>query len=218
MELSEIQFNIIRFPHPRRSCSGEGDERSAQPILCRWRHPAVGLVAVNCDASYRASNDTGGYGIIIRDHMGRVKMTKASRFRMSCAIDKQKASRMEYGVKVLMLEMIAIRDGLRLSKSLGFMAVEVRSDSKTAIAILIGQAPCPDDCREIVSEIMLELRLFPVLGFIFVYGECNRAADFLSKFVTGYGEKCMDWSELPQDLHQIVLEDALGLLIERLPK
>ncbi|KAK6156654.1 hypothetical protein DH2020_010902 [Rehmannia glutinosa] len=187
---------------------------AAQPKLLRWKQPFLGYVAVNCDGSFRERNNTCGYGIIVRDCFGRFIVAKANHFQKADLI-KDETIKVKYGTTVLMIEMLAIRDGLRLAKGLELTHVEIQSDSKVAISILVGESRCPSQCLGVLSDIRSEISFFKGLGFIFVYRERNRAADFLSKCLTSDGERCFDSSDVPHALQKIIVEDALGFLTPR---
>ncbi|KAL3642044.1 hypothetical protein CASFOL_012859 [Castilleja foliolosa] len=149
----------------------------SQPRLLSWKRPFFPNV-VNCDGSFKERSQECGYGIIVRDFLGRMTLAKAKHFpKVELTNDD-----VEYGTMVLMVEMLAIRDGLRLTRRLNISQVEVQSDSKTAIRIIRGLSECPKECLGLLSEIMFEACFFLGLEFEFVYREQNRAADFLSKF------------------------------------
>ncbi|KAL3642031.1 hypothetical protein CASFOL_012846 [Castilleja foliolosa] len=168
-----MEKNMLVIPVPAEPVRHSG----SQPRLLSWQRPFFPNV-VNCDGSFKERSQECGYGIIVRDFMGRMTLAKAKHFPK---VELTNGDDVKYGTMVLMVEMLAIRDGLRLTRRLNISQVEVQSDSKTAIRIIRGLCECPEECLGLLSEIMFEARFFLGLEFEFVYREQNRAADFLSK-------------------------------------
>lgn len=196
--LRPIHYNIPNLAHPY----------SQNSKLCFWPHPENNYIAISCDASYQPSHKSGGFGIIIRDSFGHVIMSKANRHQ------EVHPPRMHETV-VLRLEMTAILEGLRLARKLHFPYVEVQSDSKNAISIMVGETQCPQKCLDVLCKIEKEIHHFRDIAFQHIYRESNQAADFLSKCLSYNGERCMDYNELDQNLKRIVMEDACGRLAVR---
>lgn len=90
-------------------------KREASMPVKRWTPPAEEWVKINVDGSYRAVELTGGWGAVLRDHVGEV---------VSCA-----AGFLPNIQNALHAEVLAPEAGLRLASELGILKVVLETDA-----------------------------------------------------------------------------------------
>src|SRR6266508_4452257 len=71
----------------------------------RWKPPDAEVVKINIDAAFKADNNTGAIGLVVRNHAG--------------VMLRAQSSWVEYAASPLAMEAEAVRAGTRLAGEMG---------------------------------------------------------------------------------------------------
>lgn len=82
----------------------------------------TGFLKVNCDGAWDKASKEAGYGVVIRDHRGRL-------------VDGLGLARHFFAASPLQVELQAILDGIRVASSKGYRSVTFESNSKLSIEL-----------------------------------------------------------------------------------
>ncbi|XP_026433793.1 uncharacterized protein LOC113331283 [Papaver somniferum] len=134
-------------------------------INISWEPPPLGYMKFNTDG---ASNDVGfaGAGGIIRD--------KGDKFKGAYVIYLYRNSNN-------MAKLLAIRDGLKLARSLNILNLVVENDFMYIIDVCNRLVDISRFFETVVQDIHLLARTFHSVLFCHQYREANNVADYLSK-------------------------------------
>lgn len=161
----------------------------------RWSRPGEGVIKINCDASFYAQNNDGGWGYIARDSDGDVVL--ASKGKIECAMNSFHA------------ELVACLQGVQAAIDMGVTRVIVETD-----ATMVKQAVQTDDyALDGVGGIVKELKEALHFNFVFydvVYSprNCNKVAHALAAL--GYQSAVEDnpiVDVLPDCIRVLVADD-----------
>jgi ribonuclease HI len=85
----------------------------------RWTPPKPGWIKCNIDGAFYIHEDAGASGIILRDHTGRFVQGRAT-WR-------------DYIADAMMMEVLALKEGLIIAKQRGFLKVCAETDCLTVV-------------------------------------------------------------------------------------
>ena len=167
----------------------------------RWEKLNEGWLTLNTDGSETGSDGLAKGGGLIRDGNGTWLIGFARKIRTATSF---------------LVELWALRDGLRLCLQIQAQAVYIELDAKAIVDALHSQSctntviySIMEDCRHLVTQI-------PQTRVKHVYREANRCADFLAKLGTGLQNDFAIFSSPPVDLLSILEDDVCGFSVNRL--
>ena len=166
------------------------------PLSCalNWLPPLVGSVKVNCDASLVAVCPGVGIGCCLRDSYG-VLLRAVSIFKRCSPF-------------VLLAELVAIAEGLKIAKDYGFPHVVLESDSKGAIDIVLSRELYLNEVGSVLLDIFEFAKNMDVI-FNFVPRVCNVVAHSLARHAL-ISSSSESWDSLfPDWLGDLVSHDRL---------
>ncbi|MQM14087.1 hypothetical protein Taro_047016 [Colocasia esculenta] len=157
------------------------------PMVIKWMHPPVGRLKLNVDGAFKsATGSAGGVGIL-GDHNGRC----------ICAFAKS----YQGTISALDAEARALRDGLAMCCSKGFLDIMVETDSLMLIQSVTGQSQHPWDLTCIFQE-MAEINHKLTTQIQHIPREANQIAHHLAGYGCSTDQTCF-W-ELEAVLPHIV--------------
>jgi hypothetical protein len=159
-----------------------------------WRKPNKGTVKINVDAGFTDLDRQGTTGVVVRDHNGRLIVGQALWY--------------EHAASSLIMEAMAIRDGVRLALDRSFPSVEIETDAQVVLKLLED----PDGGRSEIASICQEIKelsgFVPSIKFLFV-GRCaNEAAHLCAKSASSFRRRCLWINYKPPFLVQVLLKDC----------
>lgn len=147
--------------------SNGSDRRDTSKSTQKWSPPPKGLMLVNVDAAIFTQSGRAGFGIVIRDNQGKVRL--ASRGRLQCDLNPEVA------------EALALREALTTTKVAGFQNVIVASDCLSLINKVNRVQFDRSSTGAIVHDIKEKATTFVSCTFKHVSHSCNEAAHTLAK-------------------------------------
>ncbi|GAA0173763.1 hypothetical protein LIER_27311 [Lithospermum erythrorhizon] len=121
---------------------------SLHDIEHRWRPPATNMIKVNCDAGWSKESRTGSLGVVIRDDRG---LFNGAFFKQIPRVDSP-----------LVVEALAIREGLHFAWGQQYRKLEVESDSRQLINAIRGEWSFPAEIEVLVVDIHHLMRYMKV--------------------------------------------------------
>ncbi|KAB2602414.1 hypothetical protein D8674_003419 [Pyrus ussuriensis x Pyrus communis] len=163
----------------------------------KWRRPGVDWVKCNFDGAWIQQGSRGGFGAVLRDHMGDFVAAVAgplgwtgSAFHAELCATRQ----------ALLLAQSYCPDGKRIS---------FEDDSSLVMAAMKGKE---DDCSplgNIINDLRFMLQSFPSSKVSLVQRGCNSAAHRLIRLGLGSTHQ-IGWCENPPNLlRDILFEESL---------
>ncbi|XP_043694112.1 uncharacterized protein LOC122644793 [Telopea speciosissima] len=119
-------------------------------------------------------------------------------------------------VKVVQMELQAIKTGLLKACNLKLSRVQVRSDSMLAIKMIVGSFALSWEVRWLVEEIRVLRDTFITCSFAHQVRETNSCADYLAGLVNTCVEFSFSMDSLPVALSDVIQNDARGKNYPRL--
>ncbi|MQM11302.1 hypothetical protein Taro_044209 [Colocasia esculenta] len=99
------------------------------PMVIKWMHPPVGRLKLNVDGAFKSATGSAGGGGILPDHNGRCICAFAKKYQGT--------------ISALDAEARALRDGLAMCCSKGFLDIMVETDSLMLTQSITGQSQRP---------------------------------------------------------------------------
>ncbi|XP_077249094.1 uncharacterized protein LOC143888524 [Tasmannia lanceolata] len=168
-------------------------------VFCSWTRPEHSFIKLNTDATVH--NGKGGIGGLIRNSAGEVHVMFS--IRLGCE-------------EIHILEIKAILHGIRLLRTGGHESIWIKSDSLTAVIVILEKWECPWKAIPIVEEIRDALLKTQNWKLSHTWREANGAADFLSKPDCCCEGAALPPSSIPPKLRDILDLDAAGHIYPRL--
>lgn len=170
------------------------------PINVSWKKPEEGWVVLNVDGSAVTNPGRTGYGGLVRNKDGEFLVG----FYGSAGISH-----------IGHVEMLALLQGIRLCRDMGFSAVQCYSDSTNTIRMVKeGVPPTHQEANEVATiQQMLSLDWQVVLQHTLREG--NQCADFLAKLGSSSNDPMVILHDAPPGMDQLLLADAMGVAFPR---
>ncbi|MQM20978.1 hypothetical protein Taro_054008 [Colocasia esculenta] len=136
-------FKIQQLPQPwlkvlKHRGQGHVQSRTIIPTVIKWMHPPKGRLKLNVDGAFKPSAEDAGGGGILRDHNGECILAFAVNYKgTTSALDA---------------EAYALRDGLMICRSKGFINIMVETDSLSLMQFVTGQVPSPWELTCVFQE------------------------------------------------------------------
>ncbi|XP_065880553.1 uncharacterized protein [Euphorbia lathyris] len=122
-----------------------------QKAAVERRLTPTGVSKINCDASFRPTNNNSSFGVVLHDHKGRIQFGGSSPIGLSYTTLEE--------------ELQAILQSLRLARAEGYLAIQVASDSLEAINLINSCSSHLNWVGLLVHDTLLEARWFNSLTF-----------------------------------------------------
>ena len=161
-----------------------GSSSQCLPLELKWMPPSFPCIKVNCDGSSLGNPGSAGFGVVLRSPLG----DWIHGFSGFIA-----------GVDNLCVELLALRKGLQLAWSLGFLDDNCEVDCLEVLRLINEQASVFHWYDPSVRDIKALYGRNWRCQVHHVYREANQVADFLVKLGAGMSANC-DWEELPPSL------------------
>jgi len=191
---SELARGIKSYCHELLVNQGAPNVQRSQANV-KWCRPPEGVLKLNCDASFRADENTGSWGFIIRDHDGDVVLTGRGR--------------LNHVLSAFQVELIACMQGVQAALNLGIGRLLLETD-----ALMIVQAMNSDVFDAMAEGVTLEELKF-LVRVNFSEFKCNflsRVGNRAAHALAALGSECVEGealitSSVPRDVHVIVADD-----------
>ena len=161
----------------------------------KWYAPPDGSMLVNVDAATFSQSARTDFGVVIRDHRGRVQAAHRGYFERIQIPE--------------VAEAMALRQALILANNLGIRNIMVASDCLLLINKVKGLGFDRSPIGAIVHDIRKCATKFVSCTFIHVNRTCNEAAHVLAKLVEHDVGFCWH-SEAPEIIRTIVCTEQLA--------
>jgi ribonuclease HI len=162
-----------------------------------WKRPEPRHLKLNVDASFHGDSKECATGAVLRDYQGRF-IAACSRFLPNVA-------------SAMMVEALAMKDGLELVSRLGCSSVEAESDSTAVIDALLGteawwgsQAAIYADCIDLATNV-------GSIQFSHILREANQVADEIARKCFSDKVNCNWDDEPPSFLLSMLIHDVTEL-------
>ncbi|XBI35755.1 hypothetical protein VPH35_121403 [Triticum aestivum] len=160
----------------------------------KWSPPPDGSMLVNVDAATFSQSARAGFGVVIRDHRGRVQATNRGYFERIQIPE--------------VAEAMALRQALILANNLGIQNIMVASDCLSVINKVKGLGFDRSPIGAIVHDIRKCATKFVSCTFIHVNRSCNEAAHVLAKSAEHDVWSC--WiNEFPDVIRTIICNELI---------
>ncbi|KAL0011178.1 hypothetical protein SO802_006286 [Lithocarpus litseifolius] len=146
----------------------EGNLQVRTPRICSnfWSPPRQGCYKINVDGAVFRETSCCEVGVVIRNDIGQ----------LMGALSK----RIEFPLKALEMEAVAVDEGIRLSWDLGLKDVIIEGNSLIVISALSKVATPPWSISKVEGS-RHNLRCFSSWSIVHVRRKCNRAAHLLAR-------------------------------------
>ncbi|MQL77767.1 hypothetical protein Taro_010190 [Colocasia esculenta] len=137
------------------------------PTVVKWMHPPTGRIKLNVDGAFKSATGIAGGGVILRDHNGDCIFAFAANYQgTTSALDA---------------EARALRDGLAMCCTKGFLDIMVETDSLSLTQSVTGQALRPWELTCIFQEMVATFHLLTT-KITQVPREANQTAHYLASY------------------------------------
>ena len=137
------------------------------PLKQVWEPPKLGWMKININGAYSEVSGRAGIGVIIRDHLGNVKLS---------------AWKVIYGAfNAEETEALACREGILLATEWEHLPTILESDCSMVIQYLKEAKTMRPACHSIIQEAMRAASRLPVLDFSHIKRDINRVANELAQ-------------------------------------
>ncbi|XP_068305217.1 uncharacterized protein [Pyrus communis] len=163
-----------------------------QPV--RWKRPVFWVMKVNCDGAWCAKTCKGGYGWIMRDFAGLLQVAggEGGLFFNTAA----------------MAEAAAIRAALLVCLELGYVDVEIESDSQVIITMLNGKYGVDATLECYIHDIGQLVSQLQGVRFGFVKWKGNAAVHVVASYVASH-EGVFHWNTIgPEFVFNVLAKDV----------
>ncbi|KAL5779613.1 hypothetical protein ACOSQ2_010350 [Xanthoceras sorbifolium] len=165
-------------------------------VVERWLAPSPGWFKINSDVAVDVRGRRLGFGVVIRDYMGKVLVSYTSLLLGLFSSDIGEA--------------LAILRGLRLAIDMGLSTVCVESDAASVVKQLSSRVTSCSDIGLILDDILSLVVNFADLSFSSVRRSANIVAHGLAKFALSYQPVGVQLGSVPSSLALAVLDDSRG--------
>ncbi|MQM23438.1 hypothetical protein Taro_056502 [Colocasia esculenta] len=169
---ASINLKIQQLPQPWLKALKENGNNLLQqkifvPTVVKWMHPPTGRIKLNVDGAFKSAIGIAGGGGILRDHNGDCIFAFAANYqRTTSALDA---------------EARALRDGLAMCCTKGFLDIMVETDSLAFTQSVTGQALRPWELTCIFQEMVATSHLLTT-KITQVPREANQTAHYLANY------------------------------------
>ncbi|KAK1684139.1 hypothetical protein QYE76_044987 [Lolium multiflorum] len=121
------------------SIIGMSNSKQTHKKRPKWKPPSEGVVKLNVDAGFSESSGEGMTGLVMRDHTGDLVRGQAVWYARAA--------------NALIMEAMAVRDGVRLACDLGISHVEVETDASDVVKLWKDRNQGRSEITSILQEI-----------------------------------------------------------------
>lgn len=132
----------------------------------RWQKPEEGYVNINCDASFKPAELSGGYGVVVINLKGNL----VEGVNGCCNASS-----------VIAAEAGTLKHGMLLAKRRGYVKVIFEIDSKELMEVIRDDTRIPWEVYAVIKDIQAMMVSFPSWRYSVVRREVNEAADWVAK-------------------------------------
>jgi ribonuclease HI len=160
----------------------------------QWTRPRVGTLKINVDACFKEDLRQGSTGLVIRDHDGRLIQGQALWY--------------ESAGGAMIMEALALRDGVRLAIDRSYQHVEVETDAQEVLKLLEDTGGGRSEIASICQEIKELSEFFNSLNFRYIGRLGNEAAHKCAKIASFDRRRCVWINYTPPFLVDILAKDC----------
>ncbi|XP_012458080.1 uncharacterized protein LOC105778872 [Gossypium raimondii] len=164
---------------------------------CQWRSPTSNFIKVNFDASFKASNNNGGVGVVLRDFEGFVVGAAALKLPVVANTATVKA-------------IVAVK-AIETTIGMGFSYVIFEGDARVIMKGLISKEEDFSEIVPILDKAKSLLQQFDKFHINHTRQEGNKAAHELTKFSSTLDNDLYWIEDYAACIHQAILDDAVNL-------
>ncbi|GAU41583.1 hypothetical protein TSUD_271920 [Trifolium subterraneum] len=199
---SNPTYTILKMVDEIENCNRHPmNIRHGDTIFIGWKKPQEGWVKLNCDGAYKDTLELAGCGGLLRDSNGRW-LTGYSRKIGTC--------------DSLSAEMWGMYLGMQLAWRNGFHHLQVESDSKILVDMIMGNVKINGKPPILVCRIQELLKLNWQVQFKHIWREGNRSADWLANFSFSLNSFQIHVMETPPSgILNLLFDDISGACMPR---
>lgn len=173
-----------------------GKNHSPTPIktLSSWKKPDDGVLKINVDVSYTREDGTGATGVVVRDAHG--------------SMIRAQANWTGHDASPMVMEALAILEGVRLAVDQGYQKVEIESDAQQVIKLIEdpgGTRSCIATIRQDIEELSGNFSSFKLL---FANRQANEAAHLCARRASRVRRRCLWVNYIPPFLLASLAKDC----------
>jgi hypothetical protein len=174
---------------------GKADQGPAPHRQKHWRRPAMDFFKINSDGSFFPESGEGGWGFVIRDHLGCVTRAGASR----CA----------YLMDAYHSEVIGCREGVRAAVEMGMQKLVIETDSLLLKMALESNSFALAPTGGLLYDIKCTLNdSVSSWSCSFCPRECNKVAHAMTAQGCKYPHgTVLNWIDTPSGVEDLVARD-----------
>lgn len=171
-----------------------------QVKLIAWKFPGTGKLKLNTDGSSKGNPGPAGFGGVFREERGHWVIGFYGRLEDCSSLEA---------------ELWGLFKGLEMVKSQNMEALEIESDSATAINLIKGESPFQSPHKTLIQECQALLAATGC-SLSHVYREGNQVADKLANVGVEQEEKWVSHITPPVDIIPLLEADMRGVAFERM--
>ncbi|XP_071683496.1 uncharacterized protein [Lolium perenne] len=176
------------------SISGRAISKRTTKVIPMWQPPNEGVLKLNVDASFSEISGDGASGLVLRDHTG--------------ALIRGQAIWYSQAASVLIMESLAVRDGIKLASDLGLSRVEVETDSNDVVRLWNDRASGRSEISSILQEIEDLSSNMEYFHLSFIGREANEGAHLCAKQASSSRHRCLWINYVPTFLSDCLYKDC----------
>lgn len=187
-------YDYSKFLNPRKLTNATG------LLKLRWQRLKPGVMKLNMDGSCITATNLMYTGGILREHSGDWKSSFSSS---------------EGAGGSLLVEILAIKNGLQHTWKMGVQDLMCESDSLDVVSLLTGQGgdiSLHTNAGLIENTLVLVAKSWTV-QFNHVLREANMCVDYLAKVAAQMHSRWTDWKNPPVLMESFLLHDVLGAFV-----
>jgi ribonuclease HI len=159
-----------------------------------WKKPREGTIKINVDAGFIEMDRQGTTGLVVRDHRGQLLLGQALWY--------------EHAANSLIMEALAVRDGVQLAIDRNLSSVEIETDAR----VVLNQLEDPGGSRSEITSICQEIKelsgFISSINFKFIGRLANEAAHLCAKSASSNRRRCLWINYKPLFLENVLLKDC----------
>jgi ribonuclease HI len=176
------------------SIIGMSNSKQTHKKRPKWKPPSEGVVKLNVDAGFSKSSGEGTTGLVMRDHAGDLVRGQAVWYA--------------HAANALIMEAIAVRDGVRLACDLGISHVEVETDASDVVKLWKDRNQGRSEITSILQEIEGMTSNLEFFQLAFIGREANEGAHLCAKQASATRRRCLWINYIPSFLVRCLQNDC----------
>lgn len=174
--------------------SGRSSASATRKSEAKWYAPVGDVLKLNVDASYVPHTSEGATGLLLRDHEGKMLRGQAIWYG--------------HAASTLIMEALAVRDGVRLACDIGISKLILESDAKEVVKLWRDRDQGRSEIASVLQEIEELSGNMEFFQLSFVGREANVGAHLCAKRASASRTRCLWINYVPSFLADCLLKDC----------